>query len=241
MLRPVLAGEWGEWDDGGFSDGQVIYSAGIFHMFYAGAKQYEPRIATRESLGYAYSFDGYHWEKYGLNPIATRHANPGAAAFAEPRTIFELPFIYVYHTLRYEDPALLGEEDLGVQVLATQTPFALEMPVLNLDSLAAGTTTSLDDCPPVCLSTINQTAVTVQCTYAQSATQPIRIHVRASSDGINYDTTDLYSFDNDFAPGQTAQKTFELNTQVLYIKVLAENLDSSESVSDVKITAHLGS
>ena len=101
--NPVIAkGQWGEWDDGGFSDVAINYSAGVFHAFYGGVKAYEPRMLSRESIGYAYSFDGYNWIKYGLNPVATRDANPNAASFAELRTIWEPPFIYVYHTLRYK-------------------------------------------------------------------------------------------------------------------------------------------
>jgi hypothetical protein len=55
-----------------------------------------------------------------------------------------------------------------------------------------------------------------------------------------YDTTDLYTFDNLFREGQTVQKTFELDSKVRFIKVMVENLDDSESVSDVQITATLG-
>ncbi len=42
-----------------------------------------------------------------------------------------------------------------------------------------------------------------------------------------------------FEPGQTCRKTFELNTNVRFIKILVENGDSGESVSDVKIMATL--
>jgi len=77
--NPVLIeGEKGEWDDGGFSEAEVFYSSGLFHMFYGGAKTYEPRILTRESIGYAYSEDGRNWTEYGGNPIATREADPNA-------------------------------------------------------------------------------------------------------------------------------------------------------------------
>ncbi len=61
-----------------------------------------------------------------------------------------------------------------------------------------------------------------------------------SFDGINYDTSDLLTFDDEVKPGQLSRKTFELDTKVRFIKVLVENLDESESVSNVKITASLG-
>jgi len=247
--NPVLKeGSKGEWDDGGFSEAEVLYHSGVFHMFYGGAKLYKPRIATRESIGYAYSFDGYHWTKYGLNPVARREANPNASAFAEVHTIFEAPFIYLYHTLRYKESWEIGgferitpdAEDIGVQVLVTQRPFSLDMPVLNLKTLKPDKTTLLNDSPPVCLSHITRLSLTAECNYGKKAKKPIRIHVRASYDGTKYDTADLYTLDNDLQPGQLARKTFELNSKVRFIKVLVENLDESVGVSDVKITATLG-
>ena len=129
--NPVLKqGEWGEWDDGGFSEAEVLYHSGVFHMFYGGAKLYKPRIASRESIGYAYSFDGVRFVKFGRNPVATREAEPNAAAYSEVHSILEPQFVYIYHTLRYKrpwrarfQPQFPTVEDLGVQVLVTQRPF----------------------------------------------------------------------------------------------------------------------
>ena len=133
------------WDDGGISEAEVLYQSGVFHCFFGGTKLYKPRIAARESIGYSYSFDGFNWTKYGMNPIITRLANPNAASFSEVHAILEAPFIYLYHTLRYKEPWLAGDkqrtppgdEDLGVQVLVTQTPFSIDMPVVNLEKLSA--------------------------------------------------------------------------------------------------------
>ena len=240
--NPILTrGERGEWDDGGFSDASVIYHSGVFHMFQAGAKEYSPRIKTRESVGYAYSFDGFNFIEYGLNPIATRQANPNAAAFAEPRVLIEFPYIYIYHTLRYkqENPPYANLEDIGVQVIATQTPFSFDMPVLVKEKIAPGKSTILEESPPVCLSNIKGVSITAQCKYDKNAKKPIRVHIVSSTDGLIYDTTDLYTFDNDFKPGQTARKTIDLNTNVRFIKIIVENQDKSKSVSELKITATL--
>ena len=58
--NPVLReGLKGAWDDGGFSEAEVFYADGGFHMFYGGAKIHPQRICTRESIGYAFSSDGY--------------------------------------------------------------------------------------------------------------------------------------------------------------------------------------
>jgi len=256
--NPIIEqGEWGEWDDGGFSEAEVLYHSGIFHMFYGGAKLFEPRRQPRESIGYAYSYDGYNWIKYGLNPVATREVTPNIACFAEVHAIIESPFIYCYHTIRTRDPMKEGKdptydgftvdwesylyEEMGVQVLVTQKPFSLNMPVMNLSTLAVGQLTVLDDSPPINLSNITRTALTAKCTYGNNAQKPIRIHIRSSFDGSTYDTTNLITLDNALKRGQSVQKTFEIHSNVRFIKVIVENLDGTNSVSDVSITATLGS
>jgi len=246
--NPVLKqGEWGEWDDGGFSEAEVLYHSGVFHMFYGGAKLYVPRILSRESVGYAYSFDGFHFIKYGRNPVATREAEPNAAAYSEVHSILEPPFVYVYHTLRYEKPwrerfkpQFPTVEDLGVQVLVLERPFSLDVPVLNRPSLAPGRTTALGDSPAVALGHVARAALTVECTFKEEAKRGVRLHVRSSPDGLKYDTTDLYTLEVGPAPGQTCQQTFTLAPNVRFIKALVTNLDSSESVCDLKVTATLG-
>jgi hypothetical protein len=231
-------GDFGDWDDGGISEAEVLYHSGVFHMFYGGTHLYGPRL---ESIGYAYSLDGYNFIKYLRNPVAVRQANPNAAAFAEVHAIIEPPFIYLYHTLRYENrdnKHFPWFEDLGVQVLVTQRPFSFDMSVLNIESLGGGKTTTLADSPPISLGHITRLALTAECRYSTSAEKPIRIHVRGSYDGLKYDTTDLYSFDNDFKPGQTARKTIELEPKVGFIKVLVENPD--RNVSDIRVIATMG-
>ncbi|MCH8121450.1 MAG: hypothetical protein IIC00_17205 [Planctomycetes bacterium] len=233
-------GDFGDWDDGGISEAEVLYHGGVFHMFYGGTQLYGPRL---ESIGYAYSLDGYNFTKYLRNPVAVRQANPNAAAFAEVHAIIEPPFIYLYHTLRYEkrnNKSFPWFEDLGVQVLVTQRPFSLDMPVLNLERLGPNKSTALADSPPICLGNTTDVTLTAECTYTKKARRPIRVHIRASYDGVNYDTADLTSFYNDFKPGETARRTFELDTKVRFIKVIVENLDESEGVSDVRVIATLG-
>jgi len=244
--NPVLSpSDWGSWDDGGFSEAKVTYRDGMFHLFYGAAKLHSTRRLTQESIGYAYSLDGYNFTKYSGNPVALIERNPNASAFAEIHCFFEPPFIYLYHTLRYissPSPKLGIEdiEDLGVQVLVPNIPFRLPMPILNIASLKAGTTSLLKDCPPISLEHSSSLALTAECTYDAAAKAGLRIHVRASYDGINFDTTDLYTFDNDFEPGQARRKTVELSPKVRFIKVLAENLSDAHDIKDVQVTATLG-
>jgi hypothetical protein len=244
--NPVLgAGEWGEWDDGGISEAKVVQANGMFHMFYGGAKLHPQRVLTRESIGYAYSRDGFHFTKYAGNPVATREANPNAAALAEVDALIEPPFIYLYHTLRYEKPHVAADEKefpkmeyLGVQVLAMGSPFRLAMPLLSLPALKPRATTILDDCPPLSLNGTSL-AVTVECAYRKKAKTGMRIHARSSCDGMQYDTRDLFCLECDCEPGRTARQTFELDVKARFLKFLVENPDALESVSDVKITATL--
>ena len=239
--NPVLEqGNPGDWDDGGPSEAEVLFHNGMYHMFYGGTRIHGPRL---ESIGYAYSFDGYEWFKYGKNPVAQRQAVPNAAAFAEVHCIFEPPFIYAYHTLRPETDTVrppIDVEHIGVEVLVTQRPFSIDMPALYQDNLAGGATTQLDDAAPIALSNTPRLALTAECKYPNGATKPIRVHVRASYDGLQFDTGDLYTLDNDLDPGQLSRKSFVLESNVKFIKVIAENLDATHAVSDLKITATLG-
>ena len=247
--NPVLKeGSPGEWDDGGFSEAEVLYHNGVFHMFYGGAKIYRPRIATRESIGYAYSTDGINFVKYCRNPVAARHAEPNASAYAEVHAIIEQPFIYLYHTLRYVKPwrprfekRFPRVEDLGVQVLITKRPFSLDVPVGQLASLGGGKTApeSVKNARAIPLSNATRGAITVECTFGKKADAPLRLHVLSSPDGLKYDTDDLHTFDLPAKADKTCRKTFTFSADVRFIKVLVENRSKSEPVSNVKVTATL--
>jgi hypothetical protein len=236
--NPVLEPDpWGSWDDGGFSEAEVYYHDGIFHMFYGAAKLHPTRILSRESIGYAYSLDGRHFTKYPKNPVATREMIPDGGAFAEVHALAEGPFIYLFHTLRYNSRH--GAEDLGVQVLATQRPFKLRMPILVNSSIEPGKTTPLNECRPLCLDNISSLMITAECKYSGKSSMPLRIHVRASYDGLQYDTVDMQVIELPSRPGTTVRQTAEVTAKVKYLKVRVENPDASESVSDVIITATL--
>ena len=244
----LLKGNPGEWDAGGASEAEILYHGGLFHTFYGAGVHHPNRMLKRENLGYAYSYNGFDWIKYSLNPVASLAANPYVACFGEVHSIIEYPYIYIYHTQRYTQPCTIkgrargfGNEDLGVQVLVAGDSFSLDMPLINLDKLEPGRTTSLDETAPVNLTHVKRLLLTAKCDYDKDASQPLKIHIKSSTDGLNYDTINLYTLEHDLVKGQTVQKSFEINTNARFIKVQAENPDQSQIVTNLSISAALGS
>ena len=63
--NPVLRlGPAESWDSVAAFGVRVLLKEGVYHMLYTGAAQ-----TARYRIGYAFSKDGLHWEKYGGNPI----------------------------------------------------------------------------------------------------------------------------------------------------------------------------
>lgn len=113
--------------------------------------------------------------------------------------------------------------------------------VLDEASIALATTTVLGDCTAIDLSGGPDTlALTVEATYNGAATQGIKIHIRPSHDGTDYDTIDWDSWNPSFTAGATIRQTKHYDTSPMYIKVLVENLDPAQTVTDVKIIATVG-
>jgi hypothetical protein len=228
----LLPGDWAAWDSSGYSEAKILYHEGFFHTFYSGSEK-----AKIESIGYAYSYDGLKFIKYSANPIVPLVKTPDASAYSEVQSLIEPPFIYLYHTLRYNSRE---GEDLGIQVLSFSPYFKLSMRVLNIDSLSPNKTSDLRACCPISLETASNLALTAKCTYKANAKVGLRLHIRTSTDGIDYDNIDLYSYDLNFKANQTVKKTFELCPKAKFIKVIAENLDDSQNINSIKVIATLG-
>ena len=234
-------GDWGAWDDGGYSESKVFYRDGFFHLFYGGVKLDQPRFSSRESIGYAYSVDGIHFTKYARNPVALRERNPDAAAFAEVHSYYEPPFVYLFHTLRYSsrlDPNPY-EEELGIQVLATERPFCLPMPVMRCPSLAPQSATKPTECPPISLEYIDRVALEIRCSYNPNASKGLLIHVLASYDGLHPDTEDFAEFSLPCKPGEICAKTFAVESTPRYLHICVENLDIDYAVENLEVSAVL--
>ena len=238
--NPVLEPDGtGGWDDGGFSEAKVTYRNGLFHVFYGGAKLHPTRILSRESIGYAVSHDGRHFIKHCDNPVAVRERQPDAAAFAEVHALFEHPLIYLFHTLRTNSRD--GDEDIGVQVLATQRPFSLRLPLLTRDTLASGEATALTECPPVSCEHVTRLALTVECTFARDATADLSVEFLASADGLEFDTEALVLDTVACTAGQTVRRTICVNpVPPLFVKVVVSNPDPRCAVVSIRVGAVLG-
>jgi hypothetical protein len=112
---------------------------------------------------------------------------------------------------------------------------------LNLANLAAGATTALGDCSTIDLSHGPETlAITVEATYDVAANQGIRVHVRTSYDGTNYDTEDWDTWNAGFAAGAALRQTEIYDTDPYAIKVLIENLDPAQAATNVRVIATVG-
>lgn len=236
---PVLEpGKAGAWDDGGFSEAKVTFRNGLYEVFYGGAKLHPTRILSRESIGYAVSRDGRHFVKHRDNPIALRERNPNGAAFAEVHSLFEHPLVYLFHTLRYNSRD--GDEDIGVQILATQRPFAVQMPLLERDFLGKGEATGLQDCPPLSCEHVTRLSFSVECRYAAEATTGLALSLRSSTDGLVYDSEDLLRAEIACRPGETVRQTVRVSPPASFARVRLTNLDAGCDVRDLRVVASLG-
>ena len=244
--NPVMTpGDWGAWDDGGFSEAGARYHEGVFHCIYGGTK------ATKvESLGYAWSFDGLEWHKYQANPIIPLSRIPDGSGFAEVHCYVEGPYIYVFHTLRYYTGVGTARglksfpgwqtEDLAVQVLTIDPHFKIKFPILHDLTLDANKSSRIEECLPIGLEAASTLAIATECTYASNAKAGIRLHVRGSDDGVLCDTVDMFTFDIDLHPGETVRKTVNLSANSKFARVIVENLDDSQSATSITVTATIG-
>jgi len=98
----------------------------------------------------------------------------------------------------------------------------------------------LQQCLPIGLEAASTLAIATECTYDSDAKAGLRLHVRASDDGVHCDTDDLYTFDIPLRAGQTVRKTVVLNAEMKFAKVVVENLDRSNTAKNVTVTATVG-
>lgn len=113
--------------------------------------------------------------------------------------------------------------------------------VLTEAIIALATTTVIGDCDSIDLSGGPPTlTLTVEATYNAGAILGIRIHVRTSFDDADWDSIDWDVWNPSFTAGATIRQTMHYDSSPMYVRVLVENLDAAQSVTDVAVIATVG-
>ena len=66
------------------------------------------------------------------------------------------------------------------------------------------------------------------------------LHVRSSIDGLTCDTEGFFTFDQPLRSDERVQVTHSVDTNVIFFRAQACNLDHNEAVRDVKVTVTVG-
>ena len=114
--------------------------------------------------------------------------------------------------------------------------------ILNEAVIAAAATTVLGDCAAIDMHTsgYNTLAITIETTYNAAATRGIRLHVMTSYDDVDYDTEDWDMWEPNFDAGATIRQTKIYDTDPAYVRVLVENLDAAQAVTNTIIHSTVG-
>lgn len=114
--------------------------------------------------------------------------------------------------------------------------------VLNEATIAAGATTVLADCAAIDIRHHPLgVALTVEATYNMAAALGVRVHVRSSYNNIDYDTEDFDAWTVAFTAGGLERETADYGAlSPMYLRVLIENLDLAQPVTNVIVTVTLG-
>jgi len=148
------------------------------------------------------------------------------------------PRIYYFQQWNEAEGKITKDINIAYLMLGAKRTY----PVLQVSSLAAGASTSLDDCTEIPLEGVNKFCLTAECTYsgAAGAGDELEVHLRGSVDGVNYDDVDLTSFLVDVTTGATVRKTAYFSPEPMFVKVICENLSGTETITNIKVMATLG-
>jgi len=110
--------------------------------------------------------------------------------------------------------------------------------MINLSSLAAGSTSSLSDCTALDLSRTISLFLEVEATFDASATEGLTIKWYTSRDNTNWSTVEWLSDDINVSPGNTVLVPLvPIDPAPMYLKATITNNDSSYAVTNVKLYA----
>jgi len=109
-----------------------------------------------------------------------------------------------------------------------------------MDSLGPSQNSRIQACLPIGLEAASKLAIATECTYDADAKAGLLLHVMGSDDGVHCDTVDMFTFDIDLQPGKVVRKTVNLSPNSKFAKLVVENLDRSEAVKSLHVTATVG-
>lgn len=113
--------------------------------------------------------------------------------------------------------------------------------ILDKAVILGPATTVLADCAAIDLHNgANTLAITVETTYDGAATRGTKIHVLTSRDNVTYDTFDWDSWSPGFTAGASIVQTKGYDTAPAYVKVLVENLDPTQQITNTKVFSTVG-
>lgn len=147
-----------------------------------------------------------------------------------PATPVHFPVSKIYHTV------VEGETDRKPRLYLLAT----------VANLAATGITGLSDCLPLHGGEVY--ALTITLTYAAAAAAGARIHVKTSYDGTTYDSAlaapntnigDLDRWDMDFLANTTFTQTKFYSSRSKFTKILVENLDAAQAITNISIRAQV--
>jgi len=180
---------------------------------------------------------------YPAKEIAEGDSSPSyhESTFAiGPTDYGECPRIYYFQQWDPDAGSVTSDINMAYLMLGEKRTY----PVLTMSSLAGGNSTSVGwggDCTEIPLEGVDTLNLMVELTYDASATADpgARIHLRSSSDGVDYDTQDYTSFDVALDAGATVRKTANITPDPEFLQVKVENLTDYD-ITDLEVRAVLG-
>jgi len=226
-LNPILKLPVPSLAPGGCPSG-MTFAAGLFILMLHAIPADSVLPTNYQPTHVAVSRDLLDWTTYPA-PILTKTLPTGEGIMEKAAIVATKDFFYLY----WVGGDALKEYDVYLARVETHPP--LTNTVLSLASLGAGASTALDDCLPIETEDWKSLAITCEASFATGATAGLRVHLRTSMDNVDYDEDDLDYFDVTHRPGAVGRKTAFVETDMKFLKVIVENLDTTNPVSDLKV------